>query len=71
MAQVRKQVNVASGPLIDETQQQTILQALIDGMVPVRAFCEHVQFVADQMQETSVSVRLLAEVMRDFSKDED
>lgn len=71
MAQVRKQVDVSSGSLIDDVSQRTIWQVLLDGIVPVEAFCEHVRFVADQMQETSVSVRLLAEVMRDFSQDED
>lgn len=71
MAQLRKQVDVTSGSLIDETRERTIWQVLLDGTVPVEAFCDHVRFVAGQLQETSLSVRLLAEVMRDFSKDED
>lgn len=71
MAQVRKNVNLADGVVVNDAHQRTIWQVLLDGQVPIEAFCEHVRFVAKQMQETSVTVGLLAEVMRDFSRDED
>ena len=77
LAMARKQISLTTvhSPIPDWVSNgeinPTVWKGLLEQTVPVEAFCEHMKFVAAQMQESVVSIGLLTEVFRDFSQDED
>ena len=82
MARTRKPINLTGNLPLDHAINKGI-QEVIDQrgydvtvgealrMIPIQRFCNHVLFMGEFMQQTTMSIELLAEVMRDFAEDEE